>query len=54
MVFAKSKTLFRKEDARTVETACTGVRSVPGRFVPDECQRAIAHAGLWQPEAIRP
>ena len=44
-VFAKLKTLFRKQDARTVETATPAIGAAMDTISPEECQRTIAHAG---------
>ena len=45
MVFSKLKTLLRKQDARTIETATTAIGKVMDTINPQECQRYIAHAG---------
>ena len=52
MVFSKLKTLFRKEDARTVETATTAIGTVMDTISPGECQRYIAHSGYVQAKTI--
>ena len=44
-VFAKIKTLLRKQDARTVEATWRSVGTVLDRFTPKECQRYLANAG---------
>ena len=45
MVFAKLKTLFRRADTRTIETAWRKVGDLLERFKPDECARYLRHAG---------
>lgn len=44
-VFAKLKTLLRKQDARTIEATWRSVGILLDRFTPEECQRYFAHAG---------
>jgi transposase len=44
-VFAKLKTLLRKQDARTVEATWRAIGDVLKRFPPDECERYLEHAG---------
>ena len=44
-VFAKLKTLLRKQDARTVEATWRAIGDVLRRFPPDECERYLEHAG---------
>lgn len=44
-VFAKIKTLLRKQDPRTVETTWRSIGTVLKRFTPQECQRYLDHAG---------
>ena len=44
-VFAKIKTLFRKQDARTIEAAGRSIANVLERFTAEECERFIKHAG---------
>ena len=45
MVFSRLKTLFRKHDARTLETACTAIGAAMDTISPEECKRYSAHAG---------
>ena len=45
MMFSKLKTLFRKEDARTIETATIAIGKAMDTISTQECQRYIAHAG---------
>lgn len=44
-VFAKLKTLLRKQDARTAEATWRLVGTVLERFTPGECHRYIENAG---------
>ena len=44
-VFAKIKTLFRKQDVRTIEASWRAIGNVLNRFPADECKRFIEHAG---------
>ena len=44
-VFAKIKTLLRKQDPRTVEATWRSIGTVLEKFTPDECLRYIQHAG---------
>ncbi len=44
-VFAKLKTLLRKQDARTAEATWRSVGTVLERFTPGECHRYIENAG---------
>lgn len=44
-VFAKIKTLLRKQDPRTVEATWRSVGTVLEKFTQDECLRYIQHAG---------
>ena len=44
-VFAKLKTLLRKQDARTVEATWRSVGTLINRFTPDECNRYLEHTG---------
>ncbi len=44
-VFAKLKTLLRKQDARTVEATWRSVGTLLDRFTSEECQRYLANAG---------
>ena len=45
LIFAKLKTLFRKAEERTVETAWRRVGTLLDTFDPDECQNYLRHAG---------
>ena len=45
MVFAKLKSLFRKADERSIETAWRRVGILLDRFAPEECQNYLRHAG---------
>ena len=47
-VFAKIKTLMRKQDPRTIEATWRSIGTVLKCFTPDECQRYLEHAG-YQP-----
>lgn len=44
-VFSKIKTIFRKQDARTIEATWQSIGNVLSRFTPDECKRYLKHAG---------
>jgi len=44
-VFSKIKTIFRKQDARTIEATWRSIGNVLSRFTPDECKRYLKHAG---------
>jgi len=44
-VFAKIKTLLRKQDARTIEATWRSIASVLDRFTPEECEHYLRHAG---------
>ena len=44
-VFAKIKTLLRKQDPRTVEATWRSIATVLDRFTQEECQRYLDHAG---------
>jgi len=44
-VFAKLKSLLRKEAARTRESLWSAVGNLLNRFTPMECERYIRHAG---------
>lgn len=44
-VFAKLRTLPRKQDARTVETTWRSVGALLPCFAADECERYFKHAG---------
>jgi transposase len=44
-VFAKLKTLLRKAEARTLETICTAIGEILGRFTPQECANYFKNAG---------
>jgi transposase len=44
-VFAKLKTLLRKAEARTLETLCTAIDEILGRFTPQECANYFKNAG---------
>lgn len=43
--FAKLKTLLRKAEARTLETICTAISDILGRFAPKECANYLKNAG---------
>ena len=44
-VFAKLKTLLRKQDPRTVEATWRSIGTVLERFTQNECQQYLEHAG---------
>ena len=44
-VFAKIKTLLRKQDPRTIEAAWRSIGTVLERVTRAECQRHLEHAG---------
>jgi len=44
-VFAKLKTFLRKAEARTLETICTAIGDILGRFTPHECANYFKNAG---------
>ncbi len=45
MLFAKLKTLFRKADRRTIETAWREIGTLLDLVTPDECAAYLRHAG---------
>ena len=44
-MFAKLKTLLRKQDARSPTRLSHCVAALLDRFPPDECQNYLRHAG---------
>jgi transposase len=44
-VFAKLKTLLRRQDARSLDAICHSLGTLLDRFTPTECQNYLKYAG---------